>query len=325
MFCSKCGKAVVAGATFCMHCGQPLAPARPQTAAPGFSQPAPAFPSPDSANGKKTTTIAVVTALAMILAIFFGLKASGMLQLGATSPKLQALRAEGEVPKQELLKSEGTSPQQDILRAEGSTPNQDLLRAEGSTTPPILDRTQQSVVMPDDIRKWLEHLERIEKRKNDLSMKQLAQLTVLMQQMKVLGAGMDMLNDNGEGDSPQPTDTAKAKFDDMRPEWNRLIADFNSYPPPAECKPIADDFYRAVSEVPGMNSDLAEILTGAAQDPASALEKVYKIQNTSVNVIDKFFGEADERIGRICRKYETRKWFEIKTDVGGGLMSKFGM
>lgn len=289
-------------------------------AAPMMGTPAPAFSSSSAASSKKTTWIAIGTALAMVIALFVGLRAGGLLGFGASSPKIENLKAEGNMPVQDLLKAEGQTPQTDLLKAEGSAP----------PTPPSTGVTAQQVAMPDDVRKWLEHLERIEKRKNDLSMKQLSQMAVLMQQMKVLGGGMGLLNEDegGSGGDTGPSETAKTSFDALRPEWNQLIADFRSYPPPAECRPIADDYYRAVSEIPGMNSDLADILSSIAGNPenaASALERVMKIQNTSANVIDKNLGSTDSRVGDICRKYETRKWFDIKTDVGGGLMGKFGM
>ncbi|MBC8066169.1 MAG: zinc ribbon domain-containing protein, partial [Chlorobia bacterium] len=267
MFCPKCGKGIPADAAFCMHCGQKIQIPQPVAAQP-MLQSAPAFPNPTAANPKKTTWIAIGTALAMLLAIFFGLKASGFLQFGAKNPKLESLKAKGNVPNQDLLK------------AEGSANGPDLLKAEGSQPPPILNRTAERIEMPDDIRRWLEHLEKIERRKNDLSLKQLSQMAILMQQMKVLGGGMGLLNGEDEGGDTGPSQTAKVSFDAMRPEWNQLIADFRNYPPPAECRPIADDYYRAVSEIPGMNSDLAAILEGAMNDPAVALEKALKIQNT---------------------------------------------
>lgn len=284
-----------------MHCGQ-KAQIPQAVAAQPVLQASPAFPNPTSAsNPKKTTWIAIGTALAMLLAIFFGLKASGYLQFGAKTP------------------------QQGLLKAEGSANGPALLKAEGSQPPPLLNKTAERIEMPADIRRWLEHLEQIEKRKNDLSLKQLSQMAVLMQQMKVLGGDMGLLNGEDEGGDTGPSQTAKVSFDAMRPEWNQLIADFRNYPPPDECRPIADDYYRAVSEIPGMNSDLAGILEGAVSDPAVALEKAMKIQNTSASVIDKFLGTTDSKVGDICRKYDTRKWFDIKSDVGGGLLGKFGM
>jgi len=298
MFCPKCGKSAQAGAAFCMHCGQSLAAIAHHAVQP-IATPAPAFPKPGAGNSKKTTWIAVGTALAMILALFFGLRASGLLQFGAKSPKLESLRAEGQSPQIPLL------------------------RAEGSSGPPTLQQPAQKVEMPADVRRWLEHLEKIEERKNELSIKQLTQMAVLMQQMKVLGGAMGLLD--GDGDDTAPSDTAKQRFDTLRPDWNQLLSDFNAFPPPAECKPIADDYSRAINEIPGMNADIGSVLEGASSDPAKALEAAMKLQNTSATVIDKYLGEADSKVGDICRKYETRKWFAIKTDVGGGLMGKFGL
>lgn len=310
-----------------MHCGQGLAGVAPAAAHPtqmpmGQTMAAPAFPNAYANSGKKNTWIAVLTALCLVLAIFFGLKAAGILKVGGTAPKLASLKAEGDAPNQKLLEATGQTPDQKILKAEGETPNTPLLTAEGSTGPSTLQKTE--ITMPDDIRKWLEHLERIERRKNDLSLEQLGQMTVLMERMKVLGPSLGALGDDDTGDTP-PAEEARGKFNDLKPEWNKLIADFRAYPPPAECKPIADNFYRAINEIPGMTSDIADILSSAASDPSSALAKAYKLQNTSGNVIDRYLGETDRGVADICEKYHTRKWFQIKTDVGGGLMGKFGI
>jgi hypothetical protein len=294
MFCPKCGKGVQQGASFCMHCGQSLAVAVAPTGA------APAFPTP-TRDSKKVTLIAAGTALALLLAVFLGLRASGLLQFGAKNPKLET------------------------LSAQGAQPGNPLLRAEGTSGPATLNQPATRVEMPPDVRAWLEHLERIENRKNELSLKQLSQMAVLMQQMKVLGGAMGLLNPDSEAEDSSPSDTARASFDQLRPDWTQLIADFQSKAPPAECKPIADDYLRAISEIPGMNSDLAAVLEGASTDPAKALEAAMNLQNKSGGVIDRYLGETDGKVADICRKYETRKWFSIKSDVGGGLMGKFGL
>lgn len=141
MYCPKCGKPLGAGAAFCMHCGARLSapqamtpPAMQPQAVPAGQGPAPAFPTAKTSS-KKTTWIAIGTALAMILALFFGLNATGLLQFGAKNPKINSLRAQGSMPKQ------------------------DLLRAEGSSSPPVLSQSAQRVEMPADVRRWLEHLE----------------------------------------------------------------------------------------------------------------------------------------------------------------------
>lgn len=260
--------------------------------------PAPSFPKPSSTpKSSGATWIAVGAACLLIAALFFGLNAAGLLKFGSKPAEVEPLKAQGQTPTVPLLKAEGAPPPGDI-------------RAE-------------QIRMPDDVRRWLEHVEKIENRKNALSLRQLTQMAVLAQQMKVLGGAMGLLN--GEDEDSAPSDTAKQSFDDLRPEWNQLIADFRSYPPPAECRPIADDYNRALSEIPGINADLAQILSGASQDPAASLEQVMKLQNTSANVIDKNLASTDQKVNDICRKYQTRKWFDIKTDVGGGLMGKFGL
>jgi hypothetical protein len=136
---------------------------------------------------------------------------------------------------------------------------------------------------------------------------------------------MGLLNPDSEAEDSSPSDTARASFDQLRPDWAQLVADFQSKAPPAECKPMADDYLRAISEIPGMNSDLAAVLEGASTDPAKALEAAMNLQNKSGGVIDRYLGETDGKVADICRKYETRKWFSIKSDVGGGLMGKFGL
>lgn len=323
-----------------MHCGQvvgqmkamPQGQPNPQHMTGAMA--APVFPAPGVHSGKRTTWMAIATALVLVLAVFFGLRAAGVLKVGGSNPKLEALQANGRNDRLGILQSDATNPSVQTLQAQGSDPNLNTLKAQGSDPqtplftsqgsagPAVMEKTAEKVAMPDDIRKWLEHLERIEKRKNELSMKQVADMMVLMQKMKVMGGDLgSLLNDE---DTPPPTEQAQSSFNDLKPEWSKLIADFQSYPPPAECKPIADDYYRALSEVPGMMSDIADILTNAASDPSTALQKAYKLQNTSATVIDKYFGQTDTEVGDICRKYETSKWFSIKTDVGGGLMSKFG-
>jgi len=295
---------------------------------------APAFPAPSSS--RRTTWLAVGTALAMVLAIFFGLRAAGVLKMGAANPKLQTLQANGKDGNLDILKANSTDPNMQTLKAEGSDPNLNtlkanaadgqtpLFRAEGSNGPSVMQQTAERIKMPDDIRKWLEHLERIEKRKNDLAMQQVANMMVLMQKMKVLGGDLGALTDP-DSEATSPTDTAQSEFKDLTPEWNKLISDFQAYPPPAECKPIADDYNHALNEIPGMMADITDLLKTAASDPQNALTKAYKLQNTSSNGIDKYLGRTDDGVGDICRKYETSKWFSIKTDVGGGLMSKFGI
>jgi hypothetical protein len=179
--------------------------------------------------------------------------------------------------------------------------------------------------MPADVLAYLRHLEKCENAKVEISGDQSAEVKVLMTKMQALGAGMGMMNpydQSGDDKDVEPADYAKGKILDFRPRWQRLLDYFRSVRPPRECEQLAYDFDRATGEVPGMMGDLSDILNGQL-DPAAALKKLEKFQNSSYSEIDRYYGRADEKLGQICQKYNTSKWFNIKTDVGGGsLLSK---
>ncbi len=46
------------------------------------------------------------------------------------------------------------------------------------------------------------------------------------------------------------------------------------------------------------------------------------MQDTSARSVDQYFAESDEQLAQICDKYNTRKWFSISPDLGGGLLSR---
>ncbi|MEA2552890.1 MAG: hypothetical protein QOJ65_1066, partial [Fimbriimonadaceae bacterium] len=53
-----------------------------------------------------------------------------------------------------------------------------------------------------------------------------------------------------------------------------------------------------------------------------ALEKAYTAQGTSGEGIDAKFAASDELLSQICDHYDTRKWFSISQDLGGGALIK---
>jgi hypothetical protein len=183
--------------------------------------------------------------------------------------------------------------------------------------------------MPEDVYEWLKHLQKCEEKKVEISGDQAAEVTVWMQKNSALGAGMGMMDPydqaSGEGEDKAPGSYTKGKVLDLRPQWEDLATFFHSVPPPAECAPIADDFDRAISQIPAMMGDLGDILNSADTDPQGALQKVKKMQNGSYGEIDRYFLRCDEKVTGICGKYNMTKWFNIKGDVmAGGMMGKFG-
>lgn len=281
---------------------------------PGAPQPSPAgaqtsFASIQSdfdAQRKKNVVIAsVIAGIVIVLAAFAGFRAFG--NLGA----------------------QGGSPNP-ALNARGNTPRQ-VLQANSKLPPPVLnkgDEQKKPVTMPADVYDWLKHLERCEAMKIEITGDQQAEMMTFLTKLNTLGAGiglMDPYDQSGENEGDQGPDTyTKGKILDMRPRWMELIAFFNSKKPPAECQPLANDFNQAIGEIPGMAGDIADVLNTVGTNPQAALEKLQKSKNKSNSGIDRYFARADEKLTRICNKYNTNKWFNIKTDVGGGMLGSFG-
>lgn len=306
MACPRCGKIASPGSSFCPNCGQPLTAGRPEPTHPPVGR-TPLQDAHDAQRKRGTAIGLVLGVIALVAAGFLGMRAFG------------------------ALAARGNSPDKAVLNAKGKAPA-NVLQVKGNTPPPALNRMGQQpvpVTMPPDVYAWLKHLEKCEAMKVEISGDQAAEVSVWMQKMSVLGAGMGLMNpydqsEGGEGDEA-PSSYAQGKILDLRPKWQQLVTFFNSVPPPAECRPIANDFNRAIGEIPGMMGDLGEILNGAMADPTTALQNVKRIQNSSYGDIDRYFQRTDEKVGQICSKYNTRKWFNIKADVlAGGMMGKFG-
>ena len=244
--------------------------------------------------------MAVAIAVLLLILALFGLKAAGILKLGGSLPD-------------------------NTLALGGKGADNNLLMARGKTGPPVLNEqgsVPKPLKMPQDVWDWLEHLRRIEARKNDLHLKQVSELKVFQQMIGVLGPGIgevDPYDQTGDA-GKEPADVTKGKFADLRPDWYQLIKDFQAVPPPDECKPIADDYYRAINEIPGMTGDVIGVLNTVSTDPQGALTAVSKLRNKSYGEIDRYLDRTDARVQAICDKYNVRKWFNIKTDVAGSDM-----
>lgn len=264
------------------------------------------------AQKKKTRIAAAGIAIAVLLAGLFGAKA--FLRLGGSAPS-SGLQAKGSGP---------SAPLQMPGRVDAPA-----LQLPGKVDPPPLAQTATRKQMPADVEEWLKHLERCEKQKVEISGDQMAEALVLMQKMQALGAGMGLMDPydqskDGSGDQ-SPGDYAKGKVMDFRPRWQQLVDFFNSVPPPEECKPLAADFNRALSEVPGMMGDIGDVLNEISNDPSRALQDANKMKGGSYGDIDRYFARADQKLSDICAKYDHNKWFNIKADVAGGSpLSMFG-
>jgi|GEM_PF-2049124 len=309
MRCPRCGQTVNAAAAQCPHCGQPLRAAAPATTTAANAMLATsALQQAYDQQKRRNLVIGITSAvIALLLVIFLGARASGGLEAGAIGPDGKPLVAKGTLPGQGLAVKGNT----------GATPLKQLADIPKPLT------------MPEDVFNWLRHLEKCENMKVQIAGDQAAEVSVLMTKMSVLGAGiglMDPYDQSNETEKDQDPGTyTKGKIEDLRPRWQELQVFFRSVPPPAECQPIADDFDRSLSEIPGMMGDIGTILTGAMTDPQAALAGAKKLQNSSYGDIDRYFARCDQKVSAICQKYTVVKWFSIKGDVlSGGMMGSFG-
>ncbi len=257
------------------------------------------------AGNSKNIWIGVGIGVATILAILGGLAAAGVLRVGAPE-------------------SSGG-----LKMASQQTGSAVQVPAQGP--PPVLQQAAPDapVTMPDDIRDWLEHLRRIEEERKQMTTHQISEAMVSMASLKGAGAELEILKGlleeaaTGESGSDQmasPSQGAAADTQAMRQAWIDLRGKFLTRTPPQECQPIADRYDRVLRETGGMMGDIVEAFTNAQSDPSGAISALQGMKGRSRTMIDEPAREADRGVGDICAKYETRKWFDIARDIGGGGM-----
>jgi hypothetical protein len=211
-----------------------------------------------------------------------------------------------------------------LLKQRGD-PSGSTLALRGEGGPPILGRGDQNVKMPQDILDWLEHLRKVDREKNDLAGKETADMAAYGIKLKTFGPAADML-ENGvdDSDGTDPGKQTSQKIEDFKPQWDQIIQDFQSMPPPDECKPIADDYESALDEISGMMDDINQAIKSMGTDPSAALNTAQKLQGKSGSAIDEPLKRTDREVEDICRKYNTKKWFDIQSDVGSGTLGSMG-
>lgn len=305
MYCTRCGTPIPDGANFCMRCGAPVVRAEAKQPAQAFPVAAPAaipaVPYAAPVQKKPFAALPIIGLIAAILAVLlFGLAASGALNKTA-------------------------GPTGDALRVQGKAPS-----------PALTQTAKAGATMPPEIRDWLEHLRRIEERKNKLNAQEVAQLKVFTAKFEALGPAAGLLSGTGDDeDNTNPEIPVKQQITDLSAPWKQLVKDFQAVPPPPECQRLADEYFAGLNEIPGMMGDIQGIVdsvsqsasgtaptTSGAPDAKDSLDKAYSIQGTSGDSIDVHFSTSDDLLGRICDQYNTQKWFNITPDIGGSALGK---
>ncbi|QYK53327.1 MAG: hypothetical protein KF824_00200 [Fimbriimonadaceae bacterium] len=202
-----------------------------------------------------------------------------------------------------------------------------LPQAGQPVAPALPIEKPKDVAMPDDIYNWLEHLRITEEKKHQLALAQIADFSILKTQLggPTAGVSVEGLSNPDSGEPDSPDKVAKNAMSDRRPEWQELQKFFLSVPPPSECAPIQASYSQHLGECSAMFGEVMDIFSGIAEDPQSALTKAYSMLGKSTGRVDEFGIQTDSQVKEICDKYHTRKWFEIKGDVGGGIGPVLGL
>lgn len=315
--CPRCGRPSPADAAFCASCGAPFVGLPPGPMAPGHATghapghapgampgavPPGYLPAPP-ARSKGPWIVLGVLVLAGLLAGGYGL-----------------LRALGQPAPAGVAQATGAPPDPGILQA---APPQPAAGVTQLAPPPA--RTP----MPDDVRRWLEHLQRTEQARIETTKTQLPQLMARAMRAKMSGA-MEMLKSLAGGEdpaaeTPPPNQEFANEVAAFQRSWQELVAFFNSYPPPTECVPIRNDYDQALRETGAMIGDVFALLADSEQNPDAAIAALTRMQGTSAPRIDEAARRADQGVAQICEKYDTRKWFDLAGDIGNsGILTQFG-
>ncbi len=308
--CAKCGSQSPDHAKFCPSCGQSLvvaieptsvASASPaSTYSPNVASAVAAPISPAKPSQKPAFWAAVL--IVVVAGVFGTLYASGNL-----------LKVKGEPVTGDLLKAEGTAPTGDLLKVKGQPPTGDLLKDQRTHLP-----------MPDDVRAYLLALEKIEKKRVELTQNQLAAAMTDLAALRLGSGDLDiakgLLGDPyGEGPPIKSArESAADKSKDVRKEWVALMEEFTLIMAPPECFKVRDNYRQALQGTSELVATILDSMDRAAEDPQGALVALQALQGQSKKEIDVFGKGADQGVADICDKYEEKKWFDIAGDIGGG-------
>jgi len=201
-----------------------------------------------------------------------------------------------------------------LLSAKNKAPQANLKSLGTGSAPPLAVKGQK---MPKDIFDWLEHLRETEDRRNRLATEQIPQVLA----SRNVG---EVQNDQAAAD-PNNTDIkapsiahAQETANAMKKQWADLLTFFDSVPPPDECIRIRNEYDQTVRETGAEMGDIFDILGAAPENAQDSLSRLNDIMSRDRQNIDQHGANTDQLVSDICAKYNTKKWFDIKRDIGGG-------
>ena len=206
--------------------------------------------------------------------------------------------------------------------------NLDITKQEPVKSEILMDEKPEPNMLPPDVEAWLNHLQKIEKKRGKLAMDQVSSAMVTMTRMQLAGAasqlesalgGAESIDDDSLGENT-PAAGLREDFAKQRQNWKDLLIDFNALAAPAECTPTKAAYEAALRETSAMMGDLLGVLESSTDGSASSDELIKKLNGMkgTSKTIDEAGKLTDERVQEICDKYKVKKWFSISSDFGGG-------
>ncbi|CUU36350.1 MAG: zinc-ribbon domain-containing protein [Fimbriimonadales bacterium] len=268
--CVQCGQILPDGARFCSGCGRPVVQS--------------SLPQPASGNARMKWLGLVLGVLALaLLAFVVGTQAGWFTQARIKKPEAPSV-LEAEAPK-----VEGPS----VLQAQPP-------KVEG---PSMLEtQAPKPQQPPQHILDWLEHLKRIEMRRQAME----RNFNPALQMLKIaMGARLAM----EEEEQQKALQSLKEGYQTYRQDWAGLLRDFQSVPPPPECRVLADTYFVALSNYVNLMTQIEQAME--TQD----LNTLMNMRGTAQAQVDQKLIESDVELARVCQQYGIRKDFRIGTSV----------
>lgn len=194
---------------------------------------------------------------------------------------------------------------------------------------------QEAKRMPQDILDWLKHLEETERRfARATSSRNSAMTKEIFERLTRGGLSKEAFKElaGGDLDSTElsnPTDSVRDNTSGSSNDLSVILSFFKSYPPPSECVPIYQSYLYSMNEISAMIKETEIVLPeidkyveSMGEDDkglSPVIEKLSQLSANSDKRADDSRRETDALVAGICAKYDTRKWFTIPGDIGGGL------
>lgn len=265
MQCPKCGFDA-GGSKFCPQCGRGL----------------------DAGFGTKKPRAVWLAVPALLILGVAALFASGVLRLPGRQAD-SSLRVGAQAP--------------DVaLRQQGAT-NAPNLAVQGEQSPPAVNQT--GVTMPEDVRKWLEHLKNIDKQREAYNSTFAVKLIGMVGSLQ---PGTYFEEEPAREEEAARRSKASGVVDDVEAFFAKLTNDFQALPPPAECGPIASEYASMLLESRSM---LGQISTAVTNLDTKSLEA---LQGTTYQRLDTKAEGTNDKIEAICDKYHEPNKYAVFVD-----------